>query len=142
MTDYSNVFLDTSPFIYLLEKNPEYYENVKQFFTKCYENSNNLFTSVVSIEEYCIIPYRDNKQNLIDDFNRFLKDMDINVVDIDSQIADRAARIRAEYRCFKGMDCLQLATACENGCELFITNDRQLKQFTQLSVKLVKELAE
>lgn len=54
-------------------------------------------------------------------------------------IADRAARIRAEYAGFKGMDALQLAAAVEGGCDLFLTNDRQLRQFSGLRVITVED---
>ena len=38
--------------------------------------------------------------------------LDIDVVSINKVIAEEAAQIRAEYKAFKAMDALQLATAC------------------------------
>ena len=140
MTGFKKIYLDTSPFIYLLEKNPEFYENVKQFFLDCFKDENELYTSTVTIEEYCIIPYRNNNQKIISDFYKLIQDMDIKIIDVDSQVADKAARIRAEYKSFKGMDSLQLATACETKCEVFLTNDKQLRQFTKIKVITVAEL--
>ena len=66
--------------------------------------------------------------------------MEIEVRNIDKIIAKKAAQIRAKYRFFKTMDALQLATACLSGCDLFLTNDRQLKQFTEIECILVAEL--
>ena len=140
MTDFKKIYFDTSPFIYLLEKNPEYYDLVKQFFLDCYNDENELYTSTVTIEEYCIIPYRNSNQKIISDFYKLIKDMDIKIIDVDSEVADRAARIRAEYKSFKGMDSLQLATACETECEVFLTNDKQLRQFTEIHIITVAGL--
>lgn len=140
MTDFKKIYLDTSPFIYLLEKSPEFYEKVKRFFLDCYQSENELYTSTVTIEEYCIVPYRNNNQKVISDFYKLIKDMEIKVIDVDSQVADKAARIRAEYKSFKGMDSLQLATACLSGCGLFVTNDKQLRQFTEIDVITVSEM--
>lgn len=38
------------------------------------------------------------------------------------------------------MDALQLASACLDGCDLFLANDKQLKQFRELKCKTVEEL--
>ncbi|MBD5533759.1 MAG: type II toxin-antitoxin system VapC family toxin [Lachnospiraceae bacterium] len=35
--------------------------------------------------------------------------------------------MRAEYKDFKAMDSLQIATAIESGCDVFFTNDKQLR---------------
>ena len=47
--------------------------------------------------------------------------------------------IRAEYGYFKAMDALQLASACIHGCDLFLTNDKQLKQFKEIPCVTVEE---
>ena len=66
--------------------------------------------------------------------------MDIEIKGIDKAIAEKAAQIRAEYKFFKTMDALQLATACLSGCDLFLTNDKQLKQFKEIDCITVEEL--
>ncbi len=38
------------------------------------------------------------------------------------------------------MDALQLATACIMGCDLFLTNDKQLRQFKEIKCVTVGEL--
>ena len=47
--------------------------------------------------------------------------------------------IRAQYKHFKAMDSLQLATAIESGCDLFLTNDNQLKQFSEIKCVTVED---
>ncbi len=37
------------------------------------------------------------------------------------------------------MDALQLAAACVLGCDLFLTNDKQLRQFKELRCITVEE---
>lgn len=55
------------------------------------------------------------------------------------EIAKKASRIRAEYKDFKIMDALQLASACIQKCDLFLTNDKQLKQFEEINCVTVEE---
>lgn len=97
-------------------------------------------TSTVTVTEYLTYPYRQNDKKLIDAFYSFIDDMDIQVQNINVRIAEKAAQIRAEYKFFKTMDALQLATACITGCDLFLTNDRQLKQFKDIKCITVDEL--
>lgn len=66
--------------------------------------------------------------------------MEINIKSIDREIAEKAAKIRAEYKFFKTMDALHLATACLSGCDLVLTNDKQLKQFQEIKCVTVEEL--
>ena len=66
-------------------------------------------------------------------FFDFLNYTGIPLIPIDATIAQKAAQIRAEYRGFKTMDALQLASACVYGCDVFLTNDKQLRQFAELN---------
>ncbi|RKI37103.1 PIN domain-containing protein, partial [bacterium D16-59] len=71
---------------------------------------------------------------------RLVDVLNIGIISIDKEIADKAARIRAEYKAFKAMDALQLAAACITGCDLFLTNDKQLRQFREIKCITVEEL--
>ena len=135
----SKIFLDTSPLIYFLEKNEAFYGTVSKFFS---DNMNAEYvTSVATIAEYFLIPYRNGNQDLIGEFDHFISVMQVIIVDINRPIAEKAARIRANYRTFKAMDCLQLATAIISGCDLFLTNDKQLRQFSEISCTTIGDIA-
>lgn len=143
MTDFEKVFVDTSPFIYFIEKdsnNPQYYEKVKNFFRNGYESEKKFVTSVITMEEYFVFPYRNKEYTLIDMFNRLIATTGTEIVKINQEVAQKAAQIRAEYKGFKAMDALQLAVACLSKCDLFLTNDRQLKQFREIQCITVDEL--
>ncbi len=143
MIDFKKVFVDTAPFIYFIEKdnnNPQYYEKVKCFFKHGYDNDRKFVTSVITMEEYFVFPYRHKEYSFIEMFNRLITITDMEIVEINQKIAQKAAQIRAEYKGFKAMDALQLATACIMECDLFLTNDKQLKQFKEINCVTVDEL--
>lgn len=143
MTDYNKVFLDTAPFIYFIEKdsnNPQYFDNMKQFFEEGYRENKEFLTSVITMAEYFVFPYRNQKMSYIDSFHRLVDTLDMEIAEVDQEIAKKAAQIRAQYKNFKAMDALQLATACVTGCDLFLTNDKQLKQFTEIKCVTVDDL--
>lgn len=128
MTDYKKAFIDTAPFIYFIEKDsnhPQYYEKVKGFFKDGYDNDKRLLNKTYS---------------LIDMFHRLVTVTSMDIVEINQDIAKQAAQIRAEYTGFKAMDALQLAAASFSKCDLFLTNDKQLKQFKGMKCITVDEL--
>ncbi len=143
MTDYKKAFVDTAPFIYFIEKdcnNPQYFEKVKNFFKNGYDNDKRFVTSVITMEEYFVFPYRNKEYFFIDMFNRLVATIDMEIVEINQEIAKKAAQIRAEYKSFKAMDALQIAVAYLSGCDLFLTNDKQLRQYKEITCITVDEL--
>ena len=143
MTGYKKVFIDTAPFIYLIEKNednPQYFNKMKKFFDDGYNDNVDFVSSVITLEEYLVFPYRMRSQEHIDLFETLIKALEIEIVVIDKRIAKKAAQIRAEYQSFKAMDALQLAVASLTSCDLFLTNDKQLRQFKEIKCITVDEL--
>ena len=143
MTGCKKVFIDTAPFIYLIEKNevnPQYFDKVKKFFDYGYQNDIEFVTSVITVEEYLVFPYRINGKEYIEIFEKLMEIFAFKIVSIDESIAKKAAKIRAEYKAFKPMDALQLSVAYTTKCDLFLTNDKQLKQFKEVKCVTVDEL--
>ena len=138
VTGFKKVFIDTAPIIYYLQSSELYYANMKAFWNEY--NECDYVTSAITITEYLTYPYRREDMKLVNSFYAFINDMDILVKSIDERIAEKAAKIRAEYKSFKTMDALQLATACIMGCDLFLTNDKQLRQFKEIKCITVDEL--
>ncbi|MCI9107025.1 MAG: PIN domain-containing protein [Lachnospiraceae bacterium] len=143
MIDFKKVFVDTAPFIYFIEKdsnNPQYYERVKKFFENGYNKDKKFVSSVITIEEYFVFPYRNKEYAYIDMFYRLIEITNMEIIEINQEIAKKAAQIRAEYKGFKAMDALQLSIASMSKCDLFLTNDKQLKQFREIECLTVGEL--
>ena len=136
----SKVFIDTAPFIYALEDNAQYSVSVRKAFSDYYNKETALCTSLLTFTEYCVVPYRQNDIRKIIDFENFISDANIFVIPFTVQIAKYAAQIRAKYAGIKAMDALQLAFAVQNGCDAFLTNDKQLQQVSEIRIILVDEL--
>ena len=138
MTDFKKVFIDTAPIIYYLQNSDLYFSHMKTFWKEY--NECDFVTSAITITEYLTYPYRQEDMDLVNSFYDFINNMEIYVKNIDERIAEKAAQIRAKYKYFKTMDALQLATACIMGCDLFLTNDKQLRQFKEIKCITVDEL--
>ena len=73
MTDYKKAFVDTAPFIYFIERdenNPQYYDKIKIFFSNGYDSDKKFVTSVITMEEYFVFPYRNKRYSFIDMFKK------------------------------------------------------------------------
>ena len=66
--------------------------------------------------------------------------MEISVIDINKEIAEKSAFIKSQYKFFKTADSLQLASALVYNCDLFITNDKQLRQFLDIETLVLDDL--
>lgn len=140
MTDFKRVFIDTAPIIYFLENSSLYMESMGKFFTKCMKEHIQIVTSTLTIEEYLVFPYSKGTIEYVDNFKRFFEYMNIEVVNIDSAIAEQAAKIRGQYKSFKSIDALQIATAIVKECDMFFTNDKQLQQEKELPCMTMEDI--
>jgi len=140
MTDFKRVFIDTAPIIYFLENSSQYMESMEKFFTRCMKEHIQIVTSTLTIEEYLVLPYSNGRVEYVDNFKRFIKYMNIEVVDIDSTIAEQGAMLRGRYKNFKAMDALQIATAIVQNCDMFFTNDKQLRQEKELPCMTMEDI--
>lgn len=139
MTGYNKVFLDTTPLIYFLDSDVSFGEKTKMILEEVLSDEKELVTSAITCMEYLVYPYRTGNQEKIDAFFEFADDCEIPINGIDVETAKTAAEIRAKYKDFKAMDSLQLAAALHSGCDVFLTNDNQLRQFKGLRCVTIEE---
>lgn len=113
--------------------------DVELLFNSAINNNNILFTSTVTIMEFCTKPFELGNTNLVKKFEEFLLKLDFTLIPINKEVALEAAKLRSKYKSLKGMDALQLACAINNGCNKFITNDKNLKQVYEIGVELIDD---
>ena len=139
MIEFNKVFLDTTPLIYFLDADPNFGVKTKLILEDVLSAGKAITSSVITCQEYLVYPYRTNNQEKIDVFFEFIDACGIDLIPISIEISKLAARIRADNKDFRAMDSLQLAVAVHSGCDLFLTNDKQLKQFNGLRCVTVEE---
>ena len=138
--NFEKLFLDTAPIVYYLDVDERYAWKVRDLLSLALNGGKAVLTSVITATEYLTHPYRNGNEGKVAAFFRFAANAQIPLIPIDIEIAERAARIRAEYPGFKTVDSLQLAAACLCGCDAFLTNDKQLARFSPLRCLIVDDL--
>ena len=139
MNNFQRVFLDTAPVIYYVQHNECYFAKVKEILTSLSESGIKFVTSDITTAEACVYPYRLNKQEWLDDFDRFIERFFVEFIHTSEDIARKSAMIRAKYTSFKAMDSIQLATAVVGKCDLFLTNDKRLCQFDEIECRTIND---
>jgi len=125
------VFLDTSPVIYLIEQPTLWGQKSMARISTLLSGGEQLAVSDLVRMECQVGPLKRNDQLMLAKFAVFFASPDVQVLSITGAACDRAAIIRAQYG-FKPLDALHLATAVENGCSLFLTNDNRLSKFPDI----------
>jgi predicted nucleic acid-binding protein len=81
-------FVDTSIFIYLVERHPSYGIRVQDFFLGSLLRNNELITSVITWMEFTVAPKKANRLDLIAGYQELLNTLAIPLVEITQPIAD------------------------------------------------------
>ena len=136
----SNLGIDTSPFIYFIENNPNYLNKVLPFFISASKSELTIITSTITLLEVLVVPYRDNRQDLIVQYRDILENSDnIHIISVNNEISILSAQLRAKYN-LKTPDSIQVATAINSKCSAFLTNDTKLKIISEINILLLDDL--
>ena len=135
------VGVDTAPFIYMVEENPEYLETVSLFSEAVERLDFRVVTSTVTLVEVLVHPYRQGRSDLAVQYREILLNSNgISCVPLSDSIAEEAALMRSQHN-LQTPDAIQLATASHEGARWFLTNDTQLHSIPPLSILLLDQIA-
>jgi predicted nucleic acid-binding protein len=106
-----------------LEANPKYLAYTEPIFSWLERPESQAVTSIITMTELLVLPYREGDQQRADEFYGLLSTFpNLDWIAPNLVIADLAARIRALHR-LRTPDALQAATAVHAQATGLITND-------------------
>ena len=79
MTGFNRVFVDTAPFIYFLEDDPNFGKVAKSVFTEVLSQGKSLNTSAVTCEDYLVHPYQADDADAVRVFFDFIEECHVQV---------------------------------------------------------------
>lgn len=136
----SKIYFDTTPIIYFLDDEKPFSDKVANFILSYQRDDDFFLTSSITDSEYLVFPYQTQNIIKINAYETFLQDFDFQIISPNRAITRKAAEIRAKYKGIKGMDAIHLATSIYFTCDIFLTNDTQLKQVKETTVVCVDDL--
>ena len=135
-----SVFLDTAPIIYFIEAHSQYGPLVADIVTAFQSGRLIAFSSVITMVEVLPKPIEAGNEALANQFSDFLSGgKNITMLEITSDIAQVAGRLRGRYPFLRSMDAIQIAASLEAKAEAFITNDLKLKNISEIRIILLEE---
>lgn len=128
---HATVLVDTAPVIYLLEGNAQYLPKFLPLFRAAERGELRILLTPVTLAEVLAGPLKARKEALAERYESALREgLRWRVVDLDSDLAAKAARLRIRYG-LKLPDAFQLAAAIAHSADALVTHDRDFGQATR-----------
>jgi predicted nucleic acid-binding protein len=125
------LLLDTAPIIYCLEDNAEFGPRFQPLFDAHSKGDLRFAISTITLAEVLTGPLSSSDEALTRRYRAVLQSWQI--VDLDIDIAESAARLRASLR-LKLPDAVQAATALAINADALVTHDRDFSRLKSLRV--------
>lgn len=134
------MFLDTAPIIYFIEGNPEFGQFVKTIMESIRSGALDSYTSVVTLLEVLPNPIRNGRHDLAVTYGEFLRGTQhLTLLEITEEDAELGGNLRGNYPSLRSLDALQLAVAMNSEVDVFITNDKKLKQVKDIPILVLSD---
>ena len=122
----SPVYFDTNIFIYAIDGHEEYQDLLQNIFEYIAENKILVVTSELTLAECLVKPMRDENREAIEQYTNHIKTSELlKVKAVSRNILISSADARNKLG-LKLPDAIHMATAIDQKCKTFITNDRKL----------------
>jgi predicted nucleic acid-binding protein len=139
LKEVHQVFLDTAPVIYFVEKNPSYATQLKPIFKRLDDGNLTAVVSPITLAECLVLPYKTGTAKVAQVFIDLMVDgQSVRFFPIDAPTAEKAAELRAKYN-ISLADAFQIAIAIQAGCDSFLTNDNDLKRVMDIPILILSE---
>lgn len=135
------LYVDTNLFIYAVEEVMPFAPQVQSLFQAADEGSVTLVTSLLTLAEVLVRPYRVGNDDLVSTYRDLLTlpHPNLDAVLPSAVILANAARLRAATPSLYLPDAIHLATAQAAGCHQFLTNDERLRAVAEPRVVLLRD---
>ena len=125
------VLMDSAPIVYFLEKHPQFASIFRPLFEAHAAQRVQFAVTTISIAEVLTGPLQGGDEALAERYRAVLESW--QVVDLNADIAENAARLRASLR-LKLPDAVQVASALSINADALVTYDRDFARVRALRV--------
>ena len=120
-------YFDTNVFIYLIEGYADFESSLQDIRDSILHQEAEILTSELTLCEVLVLPFRSNNSDLAHLYRQFIEQSGaFTLLPTTRETYIRASLYRAQMG-LKMADAIHVATAVENSCEVFVSNDAGLK---------------
>lgn len=131
LPEHAVLLVDTAPIIYVIEGHPEFAPVFKPLFERHAAGHFRFAVTTITLAEVLTGPLSAADEVLAERYRATLRSW--YVVDLDADIAESAARLRASLK-LKLADAVQAASALAIGADALVTHDRDFSRLQSLRV--------
>lgn len=125
------LLVDSAPIIYILEGRAKLADRFRPLFAAHAEGRFRFAATTITVAEVLTGPLQAGDEELAQRYRAVLESWQI--VDLDTRIAETAARLRASLR-LKLADAVQAASAVTINADALVTHDRDFSRLTSVRV--------
>lgn len=120
--------------IYWVEDNKRYIDSLLPLFSSIHQGQKLAVSSYITLVEILTKPLAQKRKDLVVKYKElFLKESFLILAELDADSSEASAFFKAKYR-LKTPDAIQLGLALAHQVDVFLTNDRRLKQVKEIPV--------
>jgi predicted nucleic acid-binding protein len=136
------ICIDTAPFIYFIEKDPNYLNIVRPIFSEIDAGNIEALTSTITLLEVLVLPFKTKNESLAEKYREILLHAEgLATYEIVHEVSELAAKLRVKYA-IRTPDAIQIAVGIIYGADAFLTNDSGLKKVNDIRVMILEEFAQ
>ena len=136
--NFHRIGLDANILIYHFRAHPSFGKLATCLLSECKKRQS--VVSALVFSEIFVSLFEQENTALVEKYQAFLDSFPkLKVVSADKQVCLTAAQLRAAYK-LKTPDAIHLATAIDSGCDVFITNDSNLKKVQEITVLTLRDI--
>ena len=137
----ASLYLDSNIVIVLLEEKGARRRALRADLAKHAGPHGRCFVSDLVRLECRVKPIANGDTDLLREYDEYFASTGVAIAGISSSVYDRATAIRAAFR-YETADALHLAATIEAGCDAFVTADKRLAGFPDLTVEVLDPMVE
>lgn len=133
-------YLDANVFIYAIEANPTFVEQVTALFEHIAGTESSAITSELTLAECLVKPFTDQDEQSQLQYESHIRSSELlQVMPVSRQVLVDAARLRANHK-NKLPDTIHLVTALSQKCSYFVTNDAKIRFPSEITPIIIGEI--
>ncbi len=138
----SRICIDTAPFIYFIEKDPNYLGILRPIFAEIDVGKIDAITSTITLLEVLVLPFKTKNESLAEKYREILLYAEgLTTFEIFHEVSELSSKLRAKYS-IRTPDAIQIAVGIIYGADTFLTNDSGLKKVKDIKIVILEDFLE
>jgi predicted nucleic acid-binding protein len=123
------IAIDTNIFIYHLSSDPVFGNHAKNLMLMIESGQVKAIASIITYTEILTFPFKEGRRDLVKKYEELLLNFpNLKFIDVNQEIAHRAAELKGATPDLRLIDAILIATAEFQKCDVFLTEDARLKK--------------